>query len=56
VKIIPVSKISEVLEISLVGKGKEGLLDTIKRFSKKVNIPIPDINVPSVPIPVYGTH
>ncbi|MCK4812034.1 MAG: ATP-dependent protease LonB, partial [Methanosarcinales archaeon] len=56
VKIIPVSKISEVLEISLVGKEKEGLLDTIKRFSKKVNIPIPDLNVPNVPIPAYGTH
>ncbi len=55
VKIVPVSKINEVLEISLVGKGKEGLLDTIKRFSKKVNIPIPDLNVPkvpNVPIPV----
>ncbi|HIE31390.1 MAG TPA: ATP-dependent protease LonB, partial [Methanosarcinales archaeon] len=53
VEIVPVSKISEVLEISLIGKGKEGLLDTIKRFSKKVNIPIPDLNVP---IPAYGTR
>jgi len=59
VKIVPVSKISEVLEISLVGTGKDSLLDTIKRFSKKVNIPIPDLNVPNVPnvpIPAYGTH
>lgn len=51
VKIIPVSRISEVLELSLVGKEKESLLNTVKRFSKKVSIPIPDI---SLPTPAYG--
>jgi len=51
ITIVPVSKITEVLELSLVGKEKEGLLETIKRFSKKVSIPIPDINLPA---PSYG--
>ena len=51
ITIVPVSKISEVLELSLVGKEKDGLLETIKRFSKKVSIPIPDINLPA---PSYG--
>ena len=51
VTIVPVSKITEVLELSLVGKEKDGLLETIKRFSKKVSIPIPDINLPA---PSYG--
>ncbi len=51
VTIVPVSKITEVLELSLVGKEKDGLLETIKRFSKKVSIPIPDINLPG---PSYG--
>jgi Lon-like ATP-dependent protease len=51
ITIVPVSKISEVLELSLVGTEKDGLLETIKRFSKKVSIPIPDINLPS---PSYG--
>jgi Lon-like ATP-dependent protease len=51
ITIVPVSKITEVLELSLVGKEKDGLLETIKRFSKKVSIPIPDINLPG---PSYG--
>ena len=51
ITIVPVSKITEVLELSLVGKEKEGLLEMIKRFSKKVSIPIPDINLPA---PSYG--
>lgn len=52
VTIVPVSKISEVLELSLVGKEKEGLLETIRKFSRKVSIPIPDLNLPT---PAYGT-
>ncbi len=51
ITIVPVSKITEVLELSLVGKEKDGLLETIKRFSKRVSIPIPDINLPG---PSYG--
>ncbi len=51
ITIVPVSKITEVLELSLVGKEKDGLLETIKRFSKRVSIPIPDINLPA---PSYG--
>jgi len=52
VTIIPVSKISEVLELSLVGAGKDSLIERIKKFSaKKVNIPIPEL---SLPTPAYG--
>jgi len=51
ITIVPVSKITEVLELSLVGKEKDSLLETIKRFSKRVSIPIPDINLPA---PSYG--
>jgi len=48
VKIVPVSKISEVLELSLVGTEKESLLETIKKFSMKVSLPIsiPEISLP----------
>lgn len=44
VRIIPVSNIQEVLEYSLVGKEKEGLIATLKKFATKTkfNIPVPE--------------
>ncbi len=44
VRIIPVSNIEEVLEYSLVGKEKEGLIATLKKFATKTrfNIPVPE--------------
>ncbi|MFQ6119115.1 MAG: ATP-dependent protease LonB, partial [Methanosarcinales archaeon] len=45
IKIIPVSTIDEVLEHSLVGRNKEGLLKMLKKFASdaKINIGLPDI-------------
>jgi Lon-like ATP-dependent protease len=42
IRIIPVSNIEEVLEYSLVGGEKEGLIGTLKKFASrtKFNIPI----------------
>jgi Lon-like ATP-dependent protease len=42
IRIIPVSNIEEVLEYSLVGGEKEGLIETLKKFASrtKFNIPI----------------
>lgn len=44
IKIIPVTKIEEVLEYSLVGKEKEGLIATLKKLATKTkfNLPIPE--------------
>ena len=44
IRIIPVSNIEEVLEYSLVGGEKEGLIATLKKFASrtKFNIPIPE--------------
>ncbi|HMB44399.1 MAG TPA: ATP-dependent protease LonB [Candidatus Methanoperedens sp.] len=44
IKIIPVSNIEEVLEYSLVGGEKDGLIATLKKFASrtKFSIPIPE--------------
>lgn len=44
IKIIPVSNIEEVLEYSLVGGEKDGLIATLKKFASrtKFSLPIPD--------------
>jgi Lon-like ATP-dependent protease len=46
IRIIPVSNIEEVLEYSLVGGEKEGLIGTLKKFASrtKFNIPIAETN------------
>ncbi len=44
IKIIPVTDIEEVLEYSLVGREKEGLIATLKKLASrtKFNIPLPE--------------
>ena len=44
IKIIPVTNIEEVIEYSLVGKDKEGLLAKLNKLasSTKFNIALPD--------------
>lgn len=46
IRIIPVSNIEEVLEYSLVGGEKDGLIGTLKKFASrtKFNIPIAETN------------
>ncbi len=46
IKIIPVSNIEEVLEYSLVGREKEGLISTLKKIASrtKFSIPLPEPN------------
>ena len=44
IKIIPVTNIEEVLEYSLVGREKEGLIATLKKLASrtKFNLPLPE--------------
>ena len=44
IKIIPVTNIEEVLEYSLVGREKEGLIATLKKLASrtKLNLPLPE--------------
>ncbi|MCE8423347.1 MAG: ATP-dependent protease LonB, partial [Candidatus Methanoperedens sp.] len=50
IKIIPVTNIQEVLEYSLVGVEKEGLISTIRKLAKKTKfkIALPDTKPASV--------
>jgi Lon-like ATP-dependent protease len=50
IRIIPVTNIEEVLEYSLVGVEKEGLISTLKKLATKtkINIPLPDTRPVSV--------
>lgn len=50
IRIIPVSNIEEVLEYSLVGVEKDGLIATLKKFASRTKfaIPIPETNPISI--------